>query len=61
MPDISLCKVEKCPSKNDCYRFRAIPNQERQTYGGFSLNDGKKKCDYFMSILKSDKLTQKTK
>ena len=61
MPDISLCKNDKCPSKNECYRFRAVPNPERQAYGSFNLNEGKKKCDYFMSILKRDNLSQKTK
>ena len=61
MPDISLCKNDKCPSKNECYRFRAVPNPERQAYGSFSLNESDKKCAYFMSILKSDILTPKTK
>ena len=61
MPDISMCKNDKCPSKEECYRFRAVPNPERQAYGGFSLDESEKKCDYFMSILKSDKLTPKTK
>ena len=61
MPDISMCKNDKCPSKEECYRYRAIPSDVRQLYGGFTLEKSKNKCDYYMSILKSDKLTPKTK
>lgn len=44
-----MCKGTDCPSANDCYRFRAIPNEYRQSYFmNPPLEDGK--CDYFWSI-----------
>jgi hypothetical protein len=48
MPDISMCPGTHCPQANDCYRFRAIPNEYRQSYFMTPpLEDGK--CDYFWS------------
>jgi hypothetical protein len=34
MPDIALCQYAQCPKSNECYRFRAIPN-EWQSYVAF--------------------------
>lgn len=51
MPDISMCRNEKCPSKKQCYRYTARPNPFRQSYGNFvyvTLKDGQTKCDYFI-------------
>jgi len=56
MPDISLCSNQFCPSKDKCYRFRAMPNTHRQSYASFKPEEGKKKCDHFMGILGSDDL-----
>jgi hypothetical protein len=39
MPDISMCKNEKCKFKVDCYRFTAKPDEILQTYGEFSCKD----------------------
>jgi hypothetical protein len=36
MPDITMCKGEKCSIKNDCYRYTAAPNYEYQRY--FSIS-----------------------
>lgn len=49
MADISMCKGTNCPSANDCYRFRAIPNEFRQTYFVTPPIEGDK-CKYFSSI-----------
>jgi len=36
MPDITMCpnsdEGPKCPRRNDCYRFRAIPGKFTQSY-----------------------------
>lgn len=32
MPDITMCKSKKCPSKDSCYRHTAIPCEYRQAY-----------------------------
>ena len=36
MPDISMCKNDKCKFKKDCYRFTAKPSEFMQTYGDFN-------------------------
>ena len=51
MPDITMCKGLKCPSKEKCYRFKAKPTEHRQSYFANTpkLNkDGK--CDYFYPL-----------
>jgi hypothetical protein len=39
MPDISMCKNEKCKFKDECYRFTAKPNEHWQAYGDFNCKD----------------------
>jgi hypothetical protein len=56
MPDISMCNGKGCPSANECYRFRATPNEYRQSYFMTPpIKDGK--CDYFWSIEGYERLT----
>lgn len=43
MPDISMCRNEKCPVKTKCYRYMAMPNGW-QSYANF---EGGKKCSGF--------------
>jgi hypothetical protein len=43
MPDISMCKNEKCLLRKHCYRFTAKPNTY-QCYAKFNEN----KCKYFI-------------
>lgn len=47
MPDISMCRNEKCKKKFRCYRFMAIPNTV-QLYAQYEPIDGK--CDRFWPI-----------
>lgn len=47
MPDISLCKNEKCLKKKTCYRFTAVPSSFQQVYGDFKP-DETGKCEYFI-------------
>ena len=49
MPDISMCKNKDCPSKRDCYRYRAIPD-EVQVYSEFDPAD-KTSCEQFIPVL----------
>lgn len=37
MPDISMCQNKECPSKNDCLRFTAKPNEIWQSYAEFDF------------------------
>jgi hypothetical protein len=49
MPDIAMCNGSGCASANECYRFRAIPNEYRQSYFNTPpIKDGR--CDYFAPI-----------
>ena len=32
MPDITMCKGEACSIKESCYRYKATPNEYRQSY-----------------------------
>jgi len=54
MPDIAMCDNQTCPSRESCYRFKAIPNTHSQSYMNF--NPGKnKKCKDYMKIIKNEK------
>lgn len=61
MPDITICKNEKCPLKSKCYRYMARPNSIHQSYGCFPVGKkgkGKKAipyCEFFYEIDKDDK------
>ena len=53
MPDISMCKGEDCTIKETCYRFKATPNEYRQSYftnpplDGVDI-DGNSNCEYYI-------------
>jgi len=44
MPDISMCRNQRCYLRFDCYRYMAKPNEPHQTYFDF-----KPEADYFCS------------
>lgn len=49
MVDITLCANKKCPIRENCYRFKATPNEYRQSYADYDFaKDGK--CEYFVKI-----------
>jgi hypothetical protein len=50
MPDIAMCKNNKCPSRKLCYRFDATPNAHRQSYGSFGPEGDEQACDSFIVI-----------
>lgn len=35
MPDIAMCPGIQCETKNNCYRYRAKPEEFGQTYADF--------------------------
>ena len=47
MPDISMCLNKKCPLRDKCYRYRAIPTPGWQTITDFKYDDG---CEYFEHV-----------
>lgn len=66
MPDISMCNGIKCrsvcPLKDNCYRYRAVPCEFRQSYfmnAPFTINeDLTVTCDYFSKIREGDVLQE---
>ncbi len=46
MPDIQMCLNHKCPRRNKCHRYTAIPESQWQAYGKYTNSRGKK-CDSF--------------
>ena len=54
MADITMCRDSKCPQRNNCYRYLAIPNPYRQSYFVESPKkmDG---CPYFMKATEEEK------
>ena len=49
MPDISMCDNSKCEASATCYRFNAVPNPYRQSYGVFGTTDYKQ-CEYYYKL-----------
>lgn len=49
MVDMILCDNKKCPRKNDCYRFMAIPSMV-QPYATLPCIDKNCKYDFFIEI-----------
>ncbi len=51
MPDITMCRGEHCPKKEDCYRYTAAPSLQRQSYFVKPPCEGKSytECEYFWS------------
>lgn len=55
MPDISMCTGGKCPLKETCFRFRAVPGMYQSFLEKPPFED--EKCDLFKPIQKFDKLS----
>lgn len=52
MPDIAMCMGVKCPIRENCYRYKAVPNF-RQTY--FEKAPIKNcDCDYYWPLKSED-------
>jgi hypothetical protein len=52
MSDVTKCKGFKCPLKENCYRFKAVPNEYRQSYYmNPPYNKVKKDCQYIIPII----------
>lgn len=54
MPDISMCRDFTCPSRESCYRYRAVPNERRQTYAEFDRG-GEDRCGSFQPVFRGQK------
>jgi len=56
MPQFILCKKYTCPKIHNCYRYRAVPDQD-QIYNEFiNLCNEKDNYRYFIKIRLEDKI-----
>ena len=53
MADITMCKDNTCPKKEQCYRFTANKNEFWQSYFMASPREDEK-CNYFWPLEESD-------
>ena len=59
MPDIAMCRNERCSIKMSCYRYTAEPNGKWQSYDSF---EGEKNCKHFIKNRKiQDNRAEETK
>jgi hypothetical protein len=61
MPDICMCEGGECPKRQECYRFKAKPDEYLQSYflePPYNRETGE--CEYFWQIEPKRRLTQKT-
>jgi hypothetical protein len=50
MPDLTLCKGENCPQKNDCLRFRAKPDLLQYYFNEVPYQEEFNMCDEFIQV-----------
>lgn len=53
MSDISMCATDTCPSRSECYRFRAEPSPYWQSYL-YGKPDERGRCDHFWPVEKEE-------
>lgn len=49
MPDITMCSGGDCPLKETCYRYKAIPNELRQSFFSHPPYKGNE-CDHYDKV-----------
>ncbi len=49
-----MCRNKTCPSRDRCYRYRAVPTKSYQAYLPYEPDDTGK-CDDFVRVFDSDK------
>lgn len=56
MPDISMCTNKSCENNEKCYRYRAVPNEWRQSFflGSPQKEDGS--CDHYWPVEAGDRI-----
>lgn len=54
MPDITMCRDSTCPMRGECYRYRAMPCEWRQSYFMGTIRKSDTECDYMSKIFGDD-------
>ena len=57
MPDISMCKGEDCPLKNQCYRYTATPCEYQSYFVDPPYIEDE--CEFFYKDLKKSETKAK--
>ena len=52
MPDITMCDNDRCPMRNNCYRFIAVPTPNWQSFAHYEPIDGL--CDHLLPVTRKD-------
>lgn len=50
MPDITMCVGNNCPKKENCYRFKAIPDLVQSMFAPEASYTGEDDCEEFWNI-----------
>lgn len=50
MPDIAMCVNHECIDREQCYRYRCVPDERGQSYMSFDGPADGKKCSHFAVI-----------
>jgi len=60
MPDITMCKGQNCPLKENCYRYKAKPSLYQSYFMEAPFKN--RECNHYWEIVKSkiDKLRSNT-
>lgn len=56
MPDISMCAVNDCELRKQCYRYMAVPSKYWQSY--LAPEQTGKDCKYFWKVEPRDRLEE---
>ena len=50
MPDITMCTGGECSKKDTCYRYRAWPSRQRQSYFIVPPSEPDDQCEHHMIL-----------
>ncbi len=53
MPDFCMCQGDDCPLKNQCYRYRAVPDLAQPYLSDLPYDFEKQVCKGFKDVVKT--------
>lgn len=54
MADITMCKGEGCPLKDNCYRHKAVWDSYQSIFSETPYSTEKEQCEYFWLVEEKD-------
>ncbi len=61
MPDMSMCRNIRCPSRMECYRYRMVANKLSQSISGYVHRHADGRCDSFLKLMPGDTIEAEDK